>query len=404
VSRVRILFLTHRFPYPPNQGGKIRPFNMIRHLTQAHEVTVATLVRSQREADAVPELQRQTGCRVLAARVGAVASSARALARVFTATPSSMGYFYSPRLARAIHSALEETAYNLILAHCSSVAPYVTRAATPKILDFGDMDSQKWLAYADSLPAPLSFGYRLEGRKLERAERRLAEEFDLSICTTPAELESLHRLTAPRASDYVPNGVDGDYFKPTAEPYDHDQICFLGRMDYYPNRDAIEWFCAEVLPLARARRPGIKLTIIGSRPPRRIRALARIPGVTVTGSVPDVRPYAQRAALSVAPLRIARGTQNKILESLAMGVPVVSSALAARGVDAVAGEHLLTATQPREYVDCMLRLLENRHEHARFAAAGRARALSHHNWQAPMHKLDELIGQCLQRARSRGRS
>ena len=175
-------------------------------------------------------------------------------------------------------------------------------------------------------------------------------------------------------------------------------------MDYYPNRDAIEWFCAEVLPLARARRPGIKLTIIGARPPRRIRTLARIPGVTVTGSVPDVRPYAQRAALSVAPLRIARGTQNKILESLAMGVPVVSSALAAGGVDAVAGEHLLTATQPREYVDCMLRLLEDRHEHARFAAAGRARALSHHNWQAPMHKLDELIGQCLQRARSRGRS
>jgi glycosyltransferase involved in cell wall biosynthesis len=166
-------------------------------------------------------------------------------------------------------------------------------------------------------------------------------------------------------------------------------------MDYYPNQQAIAEFCKQTLPLLRARRPALQLVIVGANPSRRVRRLDELPGVTVTGSVPDVRPYVYRSAANVAPLLIARGTQNKILESMAMGVPVVASEQAAGGVDAIPGEHFLAASTPDGYADAILRLLENPAEHHRFARAGRARMLSHHNWQGSMERLSSQIADYL---------
>jgi sugar transferase (PEP-CTERM/EpsH1 system associated) len=205
------------------------------------------------------------------------------------------------------------------------MGPYVLHAThTPKIIDFCDVDSQKWLAYTRFKPVPAAWGYGLEGRKLQRAEARLAAAFDFSTLTTRAEMETLADIAAPTHVDWFPNGVDADYFRPGGASYDPDTICFIGRMDYYPNQDAMLEFCRETLPLVRAARPATRLKIIGADPSRAIRRLATISGVTVTGTVTDVRPHLAGAALSVAPLRIARGTQNKILESMAMAVPVVS--------------------------------------------------------------------------------
>ncbi len=150
-------------------------------------------------------------------------------------------------------------------------------------------------------------------------------------------------------TDWFPNGVDGEYFAPSDEHYDPDTIAFVGRMDYYPNQECMFDFCATTLPLLRARRPGLKLLIVGADPSPAVRRLERHAGVTVTGSVPDVRPYLRRSALMVAPLNIARGTQNKILEAMAMGIPVVTSRIAAGGVDASAPEHFLVASAPDEY-------------------------------------------------------
>lgn len=367
---------------------------MIKSLAIRHEVTVATLLRSPREHAAAPKL-RSYCAKLLVAHASALMSSARTVARLPTRDPSSFGYFYSPQLADLIHRELRSSSYDLALVHSSSMAPYVAADSLPKILDFGDMDSQKWLAYADVKPFPVALGYRLEGHKVERAEKNLAARFDLCTCTTPAELETLRSFGAARWSDWLPNGVDADYFKPAIQPYDTNLICFLGRMDYYPNQECMIRFCNEVLPLVRARRPDLRLVIVGARPSRRVRALAEQPGVTVTGSVVDIRPYAQHAALTVAPLNIARGTQNKILESLAMGVPVVCSPLAARGIDAVAGEHLLLASNPTEYTEAVLRVIESPQERQRLASAGRQRMLSHHNWETSMQRLDRMVEACV---------
>jgi hypothetical protein len=365
---------------------------MIRHLTASgHEVTVASLARSAQEAEDGRGIAAHCA-HYEVAEVRELTQMARMVVRLPAPTPSSMGYFYSPVLARHIQNLLARGSFDLIFVHCSSVAQYVAGVqGIPKILDFGDMDSQKWLEYARYKAFPLSAGYWLEGKKLEREERRLARRFDMCTATTRAEWETLERYATGTPTDWFPNGVDSDYFSPTAEPYDPDTISFVGRMDYYPNEQCMLDFCRNVFPLLRQRRPNLRLTIVGADPVPSVKNLARLPGITVTGSVPDVRPYVRRAAAMVAPLNIARGTQNKILEAMAMGVPVVTSPAAAGGVDAVQQEHLLVADNHAGQYAALLRVLEDPKERRRLALAGRARVLSNHAWPASMRRLDGII-------------
>ena len=389
---MKILLVCHRLPFPPKRGGKIRPFNIIRHLTESgHSVTVGSLARSDQEYHEGQGLSEYCD-KILVGRVGKLAPVARMIARLPTTIPSSMGYFYSPELRQSIREELQRQDYDLVFVHCSSVAQYIPLGTKiPSILDFGDMDSQKWLDYATFRKFPLSLGYRLEGIKLRSEEKRLSQRFSLSTCTTRAELETLRSYNTAPKTDWFPNGVDSDFFSPSGSPYDPDEICFIGRMDYYPNQQAMLNFCADVLPLIKSRRPGTRLTIVGAEPSKEIRELEAKEGVTVTGTVPDVRDYVRRAALSVAPLSIARGTQNKILESMAMGVPVVCSDMAASGVDANAEEHILTATTSADFSRQVIRLLESAEERDRFAVAARDRVLSNHNWSESMRKLDGII-------------
>jgi hypothetical protein len=395
---VKVLFVCHRLPYPPRRGGKIRPFNIIKHLTESgHAVTVASLARSRQEAEEGRDL-KQYCARAIIEHIGSVQAIVGMLARLPTRSPSSMGYFFSPRLKRSIDAALARESFDFIFVHCSSVAPYVASAGVPKILDFGDMDSQKWLLYAGHRPLPWSAGYWLEGRKLERAERQLATQFDLCTCTTRAELDTLRAFGTPVPTDWFPNGVDAAFFQPDTTAYDPDKIAFVGRMDYFPNQQAVVAFVADVFPLIRAGRPAVRLEIIGAAPSRGVTALARQPGITVTGTVKDVRPHVRSAALTIAPLVIARGTQNKILESMAMGVPVVVSAAAAGGIDAERDEHFLEADSPAAFAAAVLRILDDPRERTRLAAAGRERVLSHHSWTASLRRFDGIMARCLSAA------
>jgi sugar transferase (PEP-CTERM/EpsH1 system associated) len=392
---MKILYVCHRFPFPPKRGGKIRPFNMIRHLARQHEVHVASLARSAAEAAEGAGLAEYCA-RYDVSVVSKPIQVARMVVRLPTLTPSSFGYFRSSDLANRVRAALQRESFDLIFVHCSSVAPYVERVRRiPKILDFGDMDSQKWREYARYKSFPLSAGYALEGRKLEREERRLARAFDLCTATTRAEWETLESYRTGVPTDWFPNGVDAEFFAPVDDAYDADLIAFVGRMDYFPNQECMLEFCAKTLPLLRARRPSVKLTIVGADPSSAIRSLAGIPGVTVTGSVPDVRPYVRRAALMVAPLNIARGTQNKILEAMAMGVPVVTSRVAAGGVDAESGEHFLVASTAAEFSDAISRVMTDPSERRRLGAAGRERMLTHHAWDRSMRRLDGIIDRCV---------
>jgi sugar transferase (PEP-CTERM/EpsH1 system associated) len=338
------------------------------------------------------------------AEVNNVVQSARMVTRLPTLTPSSMGFFYSGDLKRQIDALLASVRYDLIFVHCSSVAPYVASVrGIPKILDFGDMDSQKWLEYAHYKPFPLSRGYWIEGVKMQKAERRLARKFDLCTTTTRAEWDTLESYGLGVPSDWFPNGVDSEYFHPETADYEPETICFVGRMDYYPNQECMFEFCEKTLPLLRNRLPSIKLLIVGADPSPAVRKLGELPGVTVTGSVPDVRPYLHRSAAMIAPLNIARGTQNKILEAMAAGVPSVVSSVAAGGVDAVADEHLLVADTPEDYVQALQQIVGNRALRKRLALAGRERMLTHHAWPTSMRRMDRIIERCLALGVDQGR-
>jgi sugar transferase (PEP-CTERM/EpsH1 system associated) len=395
---MNILYLCHRFPFPPKRGGKIRPFNMIRHLhEQGHRVTVCSLARSASEAEEGRGIMPHcSACEV--GHVKELWQFTRMIVRLPLPTPSSMGYFHSGELAAKVRRLLHEQRFDLIFVHCSSVAPYVAHVTdVPKILDFGDMDSQKWLEYANYKPFPLSLGYQLEGLKMLRAEKRLARSFDLCTATTRAEWQTLEDYATGAVTDWFPNGVDADYFGPIDGAYDAETVSFIGRMDYYPNQECMQRFCDEVWPLLKSRRPALKLLIVGADPSPSMRALGRRPGVTVTGSVPDVRPYIRGSALMVAPLAIARGTQNKILEAMAMGVPVVTSSAAAGGVDAEAEQHFLVADGAQATAQAVLRIVEQPSERARLAASGRERMLSHHAWSRSMQRMDRIIERCLRK-------
>lgn len=389
---MKILYICHRFPFPPKRGGKIRPFNMIRHFsTQGHKVTVCSLSRSPAEAKEGEGIRNHCEHFEMASVSNSI-QAMRMVARLPVVTPSSMGFFYSPDLQQRIDKLLSAEKFDLIFVHCSSVAQYVENVrGIPKILDFGDMDSQKWLEYANYKPFPLSLGYRLEGKKMEAAEKRLAKKFDMCTATTRAEWETLRSYRTALKTDWFPNGVDAEYFKPDGEGYDPDTLSFIGRMDYYPNQECMFDFCRNTLPLIQARRPQAKLLIVGADPSPAIKKLEELPGVTVTGSVPDVRPFILRSAAMVAPLNIARGTQNKILEAMAMGVPVVTSPAGAGGVDAENEAHFLVGDNPNAYADACLRIMSAPEERSRLSLSGRERMLTHHDWQASMRRLETIV-------------
>ena len=394
---MRILYVCHRFPYPPKRGGTIRPFNMIKHLHQSgHEVVVCSLTRSDEQTKEAQGIARFC-TEFHLGQVDNRLQMLRMLATLPTPLTASASFFHSTLLQRKIRGLLAEQKFDLIFVHCSSVAHYVEHVrGIPKVLDFGDMDSEKWLEYAQHKPFPLSLGYWWEGRRLLAEEKRLAQRFDFCTTITRPEHQTLLDFGVDTPSDWFPNGVDNDFFMPIEEVgYDPDTIVFLGRMDYFPNQQCMFDFCSEVLPLLKARRPSVKLQIVGADPSAAVRKLGDIPGVTVTGSVPDVRPYVTRAALTVAPLRIARGTQNKILEAMAMGVPVVCSAIAAGGVDAIPGQHLHAADAPAAQCDAILRILDDPQERERLSRAGRARVLSNHDWPNSMKRLDSVIERCV---------
>ena len=396
---MRILLLAHRFPYPPTFGSKVRTFNVIRHLAKSHELTVLSLARSR------GELEEAAGIAPFchehrAFPVRNLVQAAKIAATLPTSVTASEAFFHSRAMQREIDAQLANKSFDFVFANCSAVGRYVERQrGIPMLMDFCDVDSRKWADYVAHKPWPLSLGYRWEAWRMAAAERRLSRRFDQITVATPGEAQTLAQIGVSERVDWFVNGVDVDYFRPSTSPHDPDLITFVGRMDYFPNEQCMVDFCAGVWPRLRQARPALQLQIVGAAPTARVRALARVPGVTVTGSVPDVRPYVQRSALTVAPLTIARGTQNKILEAMAMEVPVVASSVAAAGVDAVAGEHLLAADTPQEVCAAVLRLLDDPAERARLAQAGRARVLSHHAWPSAMKRLDGIIERCIRQPR-----
>lgn len=397
----RLLFLSQRIPYPPNKGDKIRAYHFLRHFAAAHSVRVGAFVddpldREHRAAVAamceavnLPDLDPRM------ARLGSLVGFA-------TGAPLSVAYFARSDMRRWVHDQLRSWKPDIVFVFSSNMAGHVLTGRPPGarfVMDFCDVDSDKFRSYAEASSWPMSAIYRREAARLLAFERRVAADCDLALFATDAEARLFQRL-APEVRDRthaVQNGVDSEYFSPSGpweRPYPADRCAFVftGAMDYRPNIDAVAWFADAVFPGLLKALPNAMFCIVGSNPAPDVRALADRPGIVVTGRVPDVRPYVAHAAACVAPLRIARGVQNKVLEAMSMAKPVVATREALEGLDVRSGVDVIEANTPDDQMRACLGVVAG-DMGGSIGNSARAMVLARHAWSASMARLDTLIAQ-----------
>lgn len=394
MTRRRLLFLAHRIPYPPDKGDKIRAWHMLDHLADSWDVDLGCLVDDPADLVHLDVLRRRCAVvehAVLSARV------VRTLAGLRPGQPLSLGWFRDARLAGWARAGLAAGRYDAVLAFSSAMAPYAmgpAPAATRRVLDMVDVDSEKWRAYAAGARAPMRQVWAREARTLLAFERRAAAAFDCTLLVSKEEAARFAEL-APEVADrigWVDNGVDLARFDPSlpfAPMPGPPALVFTGRMDYRPNIDAVCWFAAAVMPLLRARVPQVGFVIVGARPSPEVLALARQPGIRVTGEVPDTRPFIAGAAACVAPLRIARGIQNKVLEAMAMARPVICSPQAFEGIHAHPGRDLLVAEDAEAWADCIEAVLAG--GQPGLGARARRAVEAGHDWAVTLRALDAAL-------------
>lgn len=392
-----LLFLCHRIPYPPDKGDKIRSWHILRQLARRYHVHLGCLrdaAEDERHVGFLRTICASVNCQPLNPRLAKL----RSIACFASGEALTIGYFRNERLQRWVAETLRSHRPSRIFVFCSAMAPYVLDStADQRILDMVDVDSEKWRQYAAHARWPMRAIYAREQRLLLALERKAAAAFDKTLLVSPAEA-ALFASLAPEAAARLAvlrNGVDADYFNPEhryPNPYAGraPRLVFTGAMDYRPNIDAVAWFSNQVMPHLRRSRPSLEFWIVGANPTAAVRGLAGLPGIHVTGRVEDVRPYLAHADAMVAPLTIARGVQNKVLEAMAMARPVVATPEACAGIDAVPEEEILTARAPDEFaaaVDCIL-LGEKRG----LGCRARGRVLRDYQWN--LNGLGSIFGDC----------
>ena len=393
-----LLYLVHRMPYPPNKGDKVRSYHLLKHLVAKHRVFLGTFIDDPADEPYIDTLRAMcAGLHV--ARLDPRTAKLRSLRGLLQGDALTLGYYRDASLADWVARTLSANDIRTAVVFSSSMAQYVEQVPDLRVLiDFVDVDSAKWIDYAKARHWPASWLYQREGATLLAYERSVAATANRSFFVTDKEVALFNSLAPECAANVqaMGNGVDTAFFAPDAErvnPFDAGEIpiVFTGAMDYWPNADAVTWFAREVLPALRSRWPAVRFSVVGRNPSPDVRALAG-DAVRVTGTVPDVRPWLQHAAVVVAPLRLARGVQNKVLEAMAMSCPVVAATRCAETLDADVGVHLLAASTEADYVRDIDGLLSERDRAARLGSAARSRVVTHYGWAAQLSTLDAHLG------------
>lgn len=391
---MKLLYLVHRIPFPPNKGDKVRSFHLLKDLAARHEVYLGSFIDD-------PDDERHAGaltpwCRELhLARLHPRRAKLASLRGLVTGEALSLPYYRDAGLAAWVRELVARERIDAVLVFSSTMAQYVEGLGLPVFVDFVDMDSAKWRDYAPQHRWPMSWLYAREGRRLLAFERAVASRARAAYFVTEAEA-ALFRAAAPESAAKIAavgNGVDADFFapdpsRPSPFPAGERPLVFTGAMDYWPNVDAVQWCVAEMLPRLRQRWPGLRLSIVGRSPTPTVQQLAG-DAVRVTGTVDDVRPYLQHAAVVVAPLRLARGIQNKVLEAMAMARPVVAAQGCVDVIEAENGQELVGAERADDYVQAVDRLLSDRALGDRIGAAARQRVLQAYSWPARLTRLQQ---------------
>jgi len=391
-----LLYLTHRIPYPPNKGDKIRSYHLLKFLSERYRVYLGTFIDAEEDWQYVENVKKLCVDTCLV-RLDPKMAKLRCFEGFITDKPLTLPYYYDNTLKKWIDNTLETQSITKVVAFSAAMAQYVPNIDHVKrVIDFVDIDSDKWKQYAQSKSWPLSWVYQRESALLFDYEKQIAREFDTSTFVSLKEADLFKKMASDVSGkvDYFNNGVDVDFFSPGhsfPNPYSSDErvLVFTGAMDYWANVDAVEWFAQSVFPLICSKIADVRFYIVGSNPTREVLALGELRGVTVTGKVDDVRPYLKFSSVAIAPLRIARGIQNKVLEAMAMEKTVVASPQAVEGIQVKNEEELYVADGCQAFVDRIVDLVENGSSTVSIAA--RERILADYTWQASLARLDHLL-------------
>lgn len=397
-----LLFLCHRIPYPPNKGDKVRAFHLLRFLAQRYRVYLGTFVDREEDWQYRAYLTQLCGGECHFVRLNPRLAKIYALLGFLNRQPLTLPYYRNRSMQRWVDGILEKEAVKCIVLYSSPMGQYVMdRMEYRRIMDFVDVDSQKWYQYAMGCRGISRWIYRREAEKLLHFERQVAKTFDQVTLVSEKEAD-LFRLLAPESDQTIgfwENGVNADYFSKDRiystpyQPGDHVLI-FTGAMDYWANVDAVCWFSESVFPLVYEKNPKARFVIAGNRPTEAVINLGEHPGVWVVGGVPDMRPYLAYATLAVVPMRIAQGIQNKILEAFAMSLPVVATSKAMEGVRLTSNLKTWIADKPEDMAQKVIQLLseeEGKTLRKSCGLEGRDVVVKQYNWEKNLQRIETMV-------------
>lgn len=366
----KVLYLCHRIPFPPNKGDKIATYNILKFLQQHYQVYLGCFIDDKEDLhhrDTVAEYCVDSRFEDIT-HVGQWKSGLRSL---FVNAPVTLTHYRSKTFQQWVSNTIAEQGITRVFCYSSGVAQFVENLVgnTIRVIDMADIDSDKWRQYAENKSFPTKLIYQREYALLSRYESSLLDSMEHIGLVTQDEVNLFCTMHKGRHADKVvkiANGVDVEYFNPQAQfdytdsPSDeHPMICFTGAMDYWANADAVVWFCEFVWPLVRKQRPELYFYIVGGNPTDAVQKLSELPNVVVTGRVVDVRPYVAAAQCVVAPLRIARGVQNKVLEAMAMDKTVIMTSMAQEGIDLPPEQQQMVQDDPERFAQQLVDSLTN---------------------------------------------
>ncbi len=399
---MNILFVAPRVPEPPNKGDKIRSHHLMKRIAASHAVHVACLADDPEDlehARAVGRWAASVDCRPRRS----LESAWRGAFGTLLGRPLSDGWFRSGALRRDVRGRSAEPVFDVAVAYCSSMAGYLDGFDGARVIDFVDVDSEKWRKYADRSGALKKLVYSMEAKLVRSLEQKLTIEYERGVIISARERDLLGTFADTRRVEVVTNGVDVDYWGSlTRVPSASPEIVFVGAMDYFANEDGVVDFVQRVFPHVRKRVPDVTFRIVGRRPGPAVTALGAEPGVEVVGEVDDVRPQLARATLAVVPLRIAQGLQNKVLEAMAAGVPVVTSASAVAGISGSAGEHFTQVESTQEWGDAIEGLVRDAARAADLAGRASALVRDTYSWDTKAREYASVLEAAVRERRSGG--
>lgn len=400
MQKPALLYLVHRIPFPPNKGDKVRSYHLLRQLAQDYRVFLGCFIDQPEDwahVDSLRQWCEDVHVEGIQPRMARLLS----LRGLLSGEALTLPYYRNAGMQAWVDAVSARHDIRRAVVFSSSMGQYLDRHPDVRpVVDFVDVDSAKWARYAEDHAGPMAWLYRREGARLADYERALAARASCSVLVSEAEAALFREVAPTQAARIraVSNGVDAAFFSPErsgACPYAEGEqaVVFTGAMDYWPNIDAASWFAQSVWPVLRAQAPAARFYIVGMNPAPELRTLDGRDGIVVTGTVPDVRPYTGHARAVVAPLRVARGVQNKILEAMSMARPVVASATCAGGLMATPGEHLLVADTAEAFAARVAGLLDAAGQRAGDALGQAARqcVLAHYSWEAHLAVFPSLI-------------